>query len=279
MSIVALKRRAKLVNNLSGKDPQSIMVIRGPGQTEVLSSGGGFSLNGKQRNIGYVGKNSLQSSGGTKMRPGTTDWKGNGGCCNNYVINPSQNNECCVENVGVKPSTLNTKGMLADKYRWKKTRIPDSTFRAQGFEPPANHQLESIYHRWVSSDSNNYNMQKSAQQYTENLAAAVAFANPPKENSGTGRCFNPGYHIGGKYYPPKPYSKFLHPVGDGNRAIQGAIAKRASVFPRGYNRAFPTVPTPDQCNYHPIQASDPYVLNTYYFDQNNTSIYSCPPNN
>lgn len=112
MSIVALKRKGQILHTLSGKSPESVLVIRGPNQKTVLSRGGGFTLNGKERNIGYVGKNSLNSSGGTRMKPGTTDWKGNGGLYGSYKINPSPNNQCCVKNVGVKPSVLNTRGML-----------------------------------------------------------------------------------------------------------------------------------------------------------------------
>ena len=78
MSIVALKRRAKLINNQSGKEPSARLIVRGPGQTEgrVITTGGGFSLNGPYRNIGYVGKNSLDSVGGTRMKPGTSTWIG-----------------------------------------------------------------------------------------------------------------------------------------------------------------------------------------------------------
>ena len=123
MSIVALKRKGQQLHTLSGKSPNATLVVSGPGQTTPLTTGGGFTINGKQRNIGYIGRNSLNSIGGTRMKPGTASWKGSGGCCGGYTVNPSPNNQCCVKNVGVKPSVLNTKGMLANKYRWKKTTI------------------------------------------------------------------------------------------------------------------------------------------------------------
>jgi len=276
MSIVALKRKGEILHTLSGKDPQAIMVVHGPGQKTALTQGGGFSLNGKERNIGYIGKNSLNSIGGTHMRPGTATWKGNGGCCGNYIVNPSPNNQCCVKNVGVKPSVLNTKGMLANKYRWSKYTIPASTFTQQGFAPPNHNQLQSTYHRWVSNNSSHYNLKNSSQQHTEELATILTYKNPPKPDSATGRCFNPGYHIGGRYVPPKPYSKFLNNyAGTANRAIADAIAKRASPFPKGYNRPYPSAPTSNQCISPTIQPSNPNVLNTYYYDQNNTSIFPC----
>ena len=275
MSIVALKRKGQQLHTLSGKTPNSTLVVSGPGQTTPLTTGGGFTLNGKQRNIGYIGRNSLNSIGGTRMKPGTATWKGNGGCCGGYKVNPSPNNQCCVKNVGVKPSVLNTKGMLANKYRWKKTNIPPENFTDQGFEPPAQNQLQHTYHRWVSNNSNSYNEKHSSHQRTENLAAAVAYKNPPKTDSKVDDCFNQCYHIGGRFVPPKPYAKYLNFAGNSDRALQNAIAKRASLFPKGYDRAYPSAPSGDQCIKSTIQPDDPRVLNTYYYDQNNTSIYPC----
>ena len=276
MSIVCLKRKGQQLHTLSGKSPNSTLVVSGPGQSHPLTKGGGFTLNGKERNIGYIGRNSLNSIGGTKMRPGTDSWKGNGGTCNQYLVNSSPNNQCCVENVGVKPSVLNTKGMLANKYRWQKVTIPAEEFTKQGFEPPAQNQLEYTYNRWVSNNSTSYNQKNSSGQYTENLAATLTYNNPPKTNGGTGRCFHNGYHINGRYVPPKPYTKYLNTfAGTSSEAISNAIAKRASVFPRGYDKPYPTFPPSLQCRNTTIQPDDPNVLNTYYYDQNNTSIFPC----
>lgn len=276
MSIVALKRKGQQLHTLSGKSPSATLVVSGPGQPYPLTQGGGFTLNGKERNIGYIGRNSLNSIGGTKMRPGTADWKGNGGCCNQYVVNPSPNNQCCVKNIGVKPSVLNTRGMIANKYRWSKYTIPAEEFTNQGFAPPAQNQIQHTYHRWVSNNSNHYNEKNTSQQYTENLAASLTYKNPPKTDSATGRCFNPGYHINGRYVPPKPYAKFLNNYsGSSTQSISNAISKRASVFPRGYNKPYPTYPSPDQCTPPTIQPNNPTVLNTYYYDQNNTLPFPC----
>jgi hypothetical protein len=270
MSIVALKRKGQQLHTLSGKSPNATLVVAGPGQRTPFTKGGGFTLNGKQRNIGYIGRNSLNSIGGSRMKPGTRDWKGSGGCCGGYANNPSPNNQCCVKNIGVKPSVLNTRGMLANKYRWKKTTIPAENFTQQGFEPPSQNQLQHTYFRWVSNNSNSYNEKHTSQQRTQNLAAAVAYNNPPKTDSKVKSCYNQCYHMGGRFVAPKPYSKYLNFAGDSNRAVQNAIAKRASLFPKGYDRPYPSAPTADQCQRATTQPDDPQVLNTYYYDQNNT---------
>jgi hypothetical protein len=285
MSIVALKRRAKLINNQSGKDPNARMIIRGPNQVPVISTGGGFSLNGQYRNIGYIGKNSLQSIGGTRMKSGTTEWKGNGGCCGNYPQDVSPNNHCCTDQTHtIKPSTLNTKGMLATKYRWIKRNIPASNFTDNGAtEAPANNQVQEIYNNWVSTESGHYNVKKSSQQYTENLAATVAYKYPNKQDGGinttvrdsTGKCAK-GHHIGGKYVAPRKYAKFLNFAGSSSRAIDGAIAKRASLFPKGYDKSFPYYTHANQCLPQARQGDDPNVLRNYYFDENNTTVFECP---
>ena len=104
MSIVTLKRKGQQLRTLSGKSPNATLVVSGPGQKTPLTKGGGFTLNGKQRNIGYIGRNSLNSIGGARMKSGTTDFKGSGGCCGGYSMKASPNNQCCVKNVGVKHS-------------------------------------------------------------------------------------------------------------------------------------------------------------------------------
>jgi len=287
MSIVALKRRGQLLNNQSGKDPSTRMLIRDgcecpPGSnTNTFSTGGGFSLNGKYRNIGYVGKNSLQSIGGSRMKPGTTDYKGSGGCCGNYQNTPSPNNQCCLDDSNtVKPSTLNTRGMLANRFRWTKRNIPAEDFQGQA---PDNNQIQDIYNNWVSGENGNYNIKKSSQQYTENLAATLAYKNRNlNKDSGivncaldqNGKC-SKGHHIGGKYVPAKPYAKLLNVTGTASRAIEGAIASRASLFPKGYNKPFPYDPQPNQCVRPAIQGNNRNVLQTYYPDRNNTIIFDC----
>jgi hypothetical protein len=289
MSIVTLKRKSQQIKTLSGKSPNSTMVISGPSQPYPFTTGGGFTLHGKERNIGYIGKNSMNSSGGTKMRPGTSTWKGNGGNGGNYIVNPTSTSQCCVNNIGVKPSVLNTKGMLANKNRWSKTTIPDTVFTSQGFESPSHNQLQHIYNNWVSNNSTHYNMKNSAKQHTENLVTVLTYNNPSKSTSSIKpcfnnpsnstssikQCFNSGYHIGGRYIPPKPYAKYLNHTGTASNAMSTAISKRAAPFPKGYDRPFPTVSPIDQCQPYYTQASDPTILNTYYYDQNNTSIFPC----
>lgn len=285
MSIVTLKRKTNATYRvLSGKSPEAIMVTRGPGQKVPLSRGGGFSLNGKHRNIGRVGKNSLFSVTGSKAKPGTSDLRGWGGCCGTYYNKPVnvswKNNLCCVANEGVKPSTLNTKGMLSMKYKWKKTIAPAKDFVSQGKEVPANNQIETIYNRWVGTDdTSNYVIKNSSQIYTENKSAVNSQCVQNKKTGGDKTCFlkdkSCGYHIGGKYYIPTPYAKFLNRIGDSRRAINNAKEKRAPLFPKGYNRPYPFSTSKMECFEFSRQATDPRILNTYYFDQNNTSNKKC----
>lgn len=280
MSIVTLKRKTNATYKvLSGKSPEAIMVARGPGQTVPLSTGGGFSINGRHRNIGRVGKNCLFSVTGSKMKAGTSDLQGHGGCCGNYYNKPEnvswKNNLCCVSNIGVKPSTLNTKGMLSTRYKWKKTIAPSSDFTSQGKEVPGQNQIETIYNRWVQiGQSGNYVMNRNSQQYTNNKSAVISQCVQNKTNSGVQTCFikdkSCGYHIGGKYYIPMPYAKFLNKVGDGQTANNNAKRNRAGLFPKGYDRPYPNSSSTTACMVFSTQATDPKVLNTYYYDQNNT---------
>ena len=156
MSIVALKRKTQAQQSLSGKNPEATLVVHGPGQTRTITTGGGFSLNGRHRNIGRVGANQLFSKGGSKMVAGTTQLRGWGGTLGTYV-GQEQNqtwkqNRCCgSNNTPVHTSTLNTKGMLALKNKWKKTPIPASVFEAAGRAPPTDpSQLETIFNNWVA---------------------------------------------------------------------------------------------------------------------------------
>ena len=50
------------------------------------------------------------------------------------------------------------------------------------------------------------------------------------------------------------------------------LSQNESTFPKGYDRAYPSAPSGDQCIKSTIQPDDPRVLNTYYYDQNNTYL-------
>jgi hypothetical protein len=288
MSIVALKRKTHAQQSLSGKNPEATLVVHGPGQTRTITTGGGFSLNGRHRNIGRVGANQLFSKGGSKMVAGTTQLRGWGGTLGTYV-GQEQNqtwkqHRCCgSNNTPVHTSTLNTKGMLALKNKWKKTPIPASVFEAAGRAPPTDpSQLETIFNNWVATEQTGNMVTGSSGQRTQNISRRAAVCVDLKDAAthnakaacgsndppAAGFC---GYHIEGKYIPPTPFSKRLPVDGnDAGRAIARAIDHRAAILPRGYDKPFPYTTPANSCHDGAAaQVSDPVVLRSYYADANN----------
>jgi len=100
MSIATLKRKTQAkYNNMS------------------VGSQTGFSLNGTLRSQGWVGQTMLSRSlPKTNMRGNTA--RGYGGCCGNYNITPIVQSAVTSLNdtTVVKPSTMNTSGMIEEKY-------------------------------------------------------------------------------------------------------------------------------------------------------------------
>ena len=94
MSIVALKRKSAALKNLSSGSPQ-------------------FSINGTTRNQGYIGQ-TLQSRHLIHTPHKGSVAKNYSGCCNDFDIVPSELTVLEDPTV-VKPSVLNTKGMLAKR--------------------------------------------------------------------------------------------------------------------------------------------------------------------
>ena len=101
MSIVVLKRKtAAQYNNNSVNVPQ-------------------FSLNGTHRSQGWVGQDTRGRSLPKTLMKGNVI-KGHGGCCGKYPVRPIvQSAVTSTENPRVvKPSSLNTLGLISTKYRW-----------------------------------------------------------------------------------------------------------------------------------------------------------------
>lgn len=101
MSIATLKRKS---NNLHG--------------SYHSKPGGGFSLNGPQRNLSYVGENLSKHYARTIFKGDTA--RGHGGCCGTYKTTPTVRSDAwTTEDAStVKSSVLNTMGMIRTKYRW-----------------------------------------------------------------------------------------------------------------------------------------------------------------
>jgi len=115
MSIVTLKRKTQVqYNNMSVGKPN-------------------FSLNGTRRSQGYVGQTSLSRSLPKTPMKGNVAC-GHGGCCGTFrkmpivqTVNPiavTLNNTKVI-----KPSVINTNGLINTKYRWVKRPQPYSTVK------------------------------------------------------------------------------------------------------------------------------------------------------
>jgi len=121
MSIATLKRKtAAKYNNVSVNVPQ-------------------FSLNGGYRNQGWVGQTSLSRSlPSTPMRGAVA--RGHGGCCGTYRVTPIV--ESAVRSTNdpnvIKPSSINTLGLLSTKYRWIRRPQPFTSVKSD-----YNHNLNS----------------------------------------------------------------------------------------------------------------------------------------
>ena len=129
MSIATLKRKTQTqYNNMS------------------VNSKHGFSINGTTRNQGYIVQTTLSRSlPRTLMRDGVP--RGHGGCCGTFIKHPiitSAVTSLNDQNI-VKPSTINTLGMIENKYK------------------------KSLYHDPTVKPDNNQNI-NTQNQYVKNLA-------------------------------------------------------------------------------------------------------------
>jgi len=102
MSIVTLKKKTQTqYNNMS------------------VNSQNGFSLNGTRRSQGYVGQTSLSRSiNRTLFRGGAA--RGFGGCCGTFQKNIVVSSDVTSLNDAaiIKPSVINTMGMLEERYQY-----------------------------------------------------------------------------------------------------------------------------------------------------------------
>ena len=136
-------------------------------QYNALSVGSknGFSLNGTHRNQGYIGQSTQSRFLSRTLMKGNTI-RGHGGCCGQYPIyNIVQTSVRSTEDPNVvKPSVLNTMGMISTKYRWIRRPQPYSTTK------------EVDTHEWDSQS--HYVQSKSTRIQT--LIAQCNEANPIK---------------------------------------------------------------------------------------------------
>jgi len=135
MSLVALKRKTNATYKTSS------------------SGSNGFSINGTRRNQGYIGQTSL-SRHLIKTPYGGNVPKGHGGCCGTYIqtnIKPSE--LLCLNNSSVvKGSSVNTKGMIREKYKYVWRPQPYSSFNPRG-NANNNNNLQSNYIDYVAKNA------------------------------------------------------------------------------------------------------------------------------
>ena len=173
MSIATLKKKSR--------------VVYGERVNSSTVSQNGFSLNGIKRVIGSVGQTNLAKSV-TRTPFKGTEPKGRGGgkpcrlsgrfarICGSsgYPTVVSNSGSCSTNQILVKLSTKNTKGMINTKYKW----------------------IHSAYPRYCVHEVDKIN---DAGQYIEDIKTKAAGCTISKTTATTKSCTN-RYHIGGKYY-------------------------------------------------------------------------------
>jgi len=182
MSIATLKRKTTRGGN-PRLDPVSGIGAKG------------FSLNGGYRNIGAVGQFRMVSNV-TRTPFRGTEPMGHGGFNRTYYDVPSNSGDCCTnDNAIIKHSSLNTAGLIDEKYKWTKSQYPNY---------------------WVKDDNNSYRITKTQGQLTKAKTWASGACNFEKaandDPDNVWQCKNKCvYWIGGKkrflYYP---YAKWLN---------------------------------------------------------------------
>jgi len=130
MSLQAFKKKSVIqygVNRSGKKTEQYFMPIGpfGPDNFQLKNSidniGNGFSINGAERNIGYVAQSWVMSKNRTPFKGAYAVGNGgNSGCYYNrdHVYPIREVDTLGSQYIYVKPSVLSTKGMLDKKYRY-----------------------------------------------------------------------------------------------------------------------------------------------------------------
>lgn len=204
----------------------------------------GFSLNGIRRPGISVGKESLFS----------------------------QNPRCCAGS-GIKKiqkSVMNTKGMLATRFRWKKTPVPGYT------------TLQTIYNNWVSTGQGGYIETGTVGQHIESTSIKSTMCQDHKlVQPNNNRCDKVGNtrvkgatctkscdsRIGQKINYPRHHAKFHKLIKDSSDANVNAIRQRAGfvIDPQDLFKPFPfTVPANSCGALVADQVTNPRIMEVYY---------------
>jgi hypothetical protein len=196
----------------------------------------GFSLNGGYRNIGAVGQFRMVSNV-TRTPFRGTEPMGHGGFNGEYYNHPSNSGDCCTNDDSIiKRSSLNTAGMLDEKYKWTKSQYP---------------------RYWVKDDNNSYRITKTQGQLTQAKTWAsggcnfTSLSNYDPDN--VWQCDNKCvYWIGGKkkflYYP---YAKWLNTTkvqSQGTYITAGGVARKYVLPTPACIQPYPMMLTANGCD-------------------------------
>ena len=203
----------------------------------------GFSLNGTSTRSIPVGKESLMSR------------------------NPS----CCAAArfKKVQISVKNTKGMLATRFRWRKTPVPGQP------------TLQTIYNRWVSTEQTGNMETGTIEDYISNKTRISSAGGkcgiknkqlkdcpPHKSRVKTQTCVGScGTRIEQKRNYPEEHAKFHTFIKDASDANINAIRRRAGrvIEPTGLNKPFPFNTPSNECSgLAANQATNPRIQKAYF---------------
>jgi hypothetical protein len=198
---------------------------------------GGFALNGTRRNIGGILKTANLGKSVTRTPFRGTEPMGNGGCCGTYKRVISNSGSCCSNDPTiVKLSTKTTSGMIDTKYKWTKSTWPRYTVKPLN-SMPLNYTQGQYIPNIVSANTTCVIDKEVLLNRIEQTEGGNAVLKNIKN------CKAASYHIGGKKYIRKVYSKNLNP-----------LPVSSSEYQRGFLQKKNCLPTP------PCKAAFPMTL-------------------
>ena len=304
MSIATLKKKTIASWNLSGRGDEKFVINKSSPGNPVFSllknniretvskfrvetgPGGGFSINGRHRNIGRVGQDMKMSKGLSRAvvisqgknrfmknkSASVPQYRGWGGTIGKYDKNGASGKfgiGCCGESLKlVKPSVLSFKGMINLRNRWTSVNIPKGLLADLGDDGTARTKegvLTLSCNNWVKNTGGNCNVEtNTSQQYIDyTLKPKTIICNPniysdvPRQgqsmntkyncNPCSKPCRSCSYYIGSKYYPPTPYSKQITTSENSSYYNVIKIAKDGVLPNNGFFAPYPASTTTQQC--------------------------------
>ena len=202
----------------------------------------GFSTVGGYRNLPNVGHVNL---GASRVR---TPFRGNfpignGGLGEPYTISVLGGSNCCSNNPNViKKASLNTKGMLATRFKrqWNPT--------TQSFDCPRVMFNSTYPYTWVQSEYKDF----TSGTHTKNLGIASAECVTSKTDSGSFSCNDDKLcrkvrRAGSQLICPTPFSKIIHPTSS-SEYMRSKLMKSKCLLTTTVQSNNPNAPFPVRTN-------------------------------